>query len=84
MPFANAGTLGVKPGNRDALVEILTRANPELASAAGCPLYEVGVNDDEPDHVFVLELWESAEAHQASLQLESCARPSPKPCPFYR
>lgn len=71
MTFANVGTLGVKPGNRAALVEILTRANPELGPAAGCLLYEVGVNDDELDCVFVIELWESAEAHQASLQLES-------------
>lgn len=70
MTFANVGTLGVKPGARDQLVTILTRASPELASA-GCLLYEVGVNDDSPDTVFVVELWESAAAHQASLQLES-------------
>ena len=35
----------------------------------GCLAYEVGVNDKEPDTVFVVELWESAEAHQASLAL---------------
>lgn len=71
MTFANVGTLGVKPGARDQVIAILTRANAELAKAAGCLLYEVGVNDDTPDTVFVVELWESAEAHQASLQLES-------------
>lgn len=70
MTFANVGTLGAKPGARDQLVAILTRASPELARA-GCLLYEVGVNDDSPDTVFVVELWETAEAHQASLQLES-------------
>lgn len=71
MTFANVGTLGVKPGSRDQVAAILTRANAELAKAAGCLLYEVGVNDDTPDTVFVVELWESAEAHQASLQLET-------------
>lgn len=70
MTFANVGTLGVKPGQRDLVVGILTRANPELA-AAGCLLYEVGVSDDQPDTVFVAELWESADAHRASLQLDS-------------
>jgi len=35
----------------------------------GCLAYEVGVNDEQPDTVFVVELWESAEAHQASLAL---------------
>lgn len=70
MTFANIGTLGSVPGKRDELVEILTRRSDELAKA-GCVLYEVGVNDDEPDTVFVAELWASPEAHQASLQLPS-------------
>ncbi|HRN30431.1 MAG TPA: putative quinol monooxygenase [Terrimesophilobacter sp.] len=70
MTFANVGTLGVKPGARDQVVAILTRPGPELA-AAGCLLYEVGTSDTEPDTVYVMELWESADAHQASLQLDS-------------
>ena len=37
----------------------------------GCLLYEVGTTDEQPDTVFVSELWESAEAHQSSLQLAS-------------
>ncbi|MBO1901101.1 antibiotic biosynthesis monooxygenase [Leucobacter weissii] len=70
MTFANVGTLGALPGRRDEIVTILTRLNADLAEA-GCLLYEVGVNEDAPDTVFVAELWESAEAHRASLQLES-------------
>lgn len=70
MTYANVGTLGALPGKRDELVAHLTRRSPELADA-GCLLYEVGVNDDHPDTVFVAELWESAEAHRASLQLPS-------------
>ncbi|MDJ0459264.1 putative quinol monooxygenase [Arthrobacter sp. NQ7] len=70
MTFANVGLLGTKPGQRDALVAILVRPKPGMKEA-GCLLYEVGINDDMPDTVFVSELWESADAHQASLQLES-------------
>lgn len=70
MVFANVGSIQVKPGCRDELVAILTRPNSDLADA-GCLSYEVGVNDDEPDTVFVTELWESAEAHRASLELAS-------------
>ena len=68
MTFANAGTLGCAPGQRDALVALLTRRSPVL-SESGCLAYEVGVNDEQPDSVFVVELWTSAEAHRASLQL---------------
>ena len=70
MTFANVGTLGTQPGQREAVVAILTRANPQLAEA-GCLLYEVGTSDEQPDTVFVTELWTSAEAHQESLQLSS-------------
>ncbi|WP_017589474.1 putative quinol monooxygenase [Nocardiopsis ganjiahuensis] len=70
MTFANVGTLEVQPGKRDEVVAILTRRNPQL-DEAGCLLYEVGVSEEHPDTVFVTELWESAEAHRTSLQLDS-------------
>ncbi len=68
MTFASVGTLGVVPGKRDELISRLTRRSDTLR-AVGCLTYEVGFNDDEPDTVFVVELWESTEAHQASLAL---------------
>ncbi|WP_309068964.1 putative quinol monooxygenase [Microbacterium sp.] len=68
MTFANVGTLGTESGRRDELVAILTRRSDRLAEV-GCLLYEVGTSDDQPDTVFVMELWESADAHRASLAL---------------
>ena len=68
MTFANVGTLGAVAGKRDELVAHLTRRSTALGEA-GCLAYEVGVNDDDPDTVYVVELWESAEAHRASLAL---------------
>jgi len=65
--FVNAGTLGTVPGARDELVAILTRRDDALREI-GCLVYEVGTND-EPDAVLVVEIWESAAAHAASLQL---------------
>ncbi|GAA1245732.1 hypothetical protein GCM10009676_34600 [Prauserella halophila] len=67
MTFANVGTLGAVPGRRDELAAHLSRRSDVLGEA-GCLLYEVGVGED-PDTVYVMELWTSAEAHQASLQL---------------
>jgi quinol monooxygenase YgiN len=78
--FVNAGTLGARPGRRDDLVAHLTRRSDVLAGL-GCRLYEVGVNDESPDTVFVVEVWESADAHRASLALpevqESIAQARP-------
>ncbi len=80
MTFANVGTLGALPGKRDELLSHLTRRSDALR-AIGCLAYEVGVNDEQPDTVFVVELWESADAHRASLELpevqESIAQARP-------
>ena len=67
MTFVNAGTLGTIAGHRDEFVAILTRRN-DLLRELGCHLYEVGVSDDAPDTVFVVEIWESTEAHRRSLE----------------
>ncbi|WP_127475396.1 putative quinol monooxygenase [Microbacterium sulfonylureivorans] len=70
MTFANIGSLGTLPGRRDELVSLLIRPSAALAEV-GCLLYEVGVSDDEPDIVFVAELWVSEQAHRDSLALPS-------------
>lgn len=68
MTFANVGTLGTLPGKRDELIAHLTRRSDTLR-AIGCLSYDVGANEDDPDTVYVVELWTSAAAHQASLAL---------------
>jgi quinol monooxygenase YgiN len=64
----NAGTLGAVAGKREELIAHLTRRSDYLREI-GCLAYEVGTNDDNPDTVFVVEFWESADAHRASLAL---------------
>lgn len=68
MTFANVGTIGTVPGKRDELVAHLIRRSGAL-SEIGCLAYEVGVDPDAPDTVFVVELWTSVEAHRGSLAL---------------
>ncbi|PWH06993.1 antibiotic biosynthesis monooxygenase [Brachybacterium endophyticum] len=72
MTFINAGTLGTVPDRRDEVVALLTRRDERLRDL-GCLAYEVGTNDEDPDTVYVMEVWQSAEAHQASLQDTSVA-----------
>ncbi|WP_026197424.1 putative quinol monooxygenase [Sciscionella marina] len=67
MTYINAGTLGVVAGGRDQLVSILT-ARSDLLRDLGCLVYEVGVNEEQPNTVFVVEMWTDAAAHQASLK----------------
>ena len=81
MIFANIGILGVKSGHRDKVVEILVRSKPDL-EANGCLLYEVGINNEFDNIVFISELWESSQTHKASLQLLSVQSAIQKAMPF--
>jgi quinol monooxygenase YgiN len=69
--FAMYGKLTAHPGQRDAVVQILLKAAELLESAEGCELYIVNVSDEDPDAVWVTELWRDAEAHAASLKFEN-------------
>lgn len=68
MHFGMYNRLVARPGERDALTAILLRGVDGLR-AHGCHLYLVNHPPDNPDAVWVTEVWESREAHRASLQL---------------
>lgn len=68
MRFGMYNRLVAKPGQRDALTAILMRGVDGLR-AHGCELYVISHAADDADSVWVTEVWESREAHAASLQL---------------
>lgn len=68
MTFANVGTLQAHPGKAGDVVAILVDPAADLGSH-GCLQYDVGISQDDPDTVVVVERWESADAHAASLSI---------------
>ena len=68
MPYGYLGSMKVKPGCREDVVAILTGGADGLR-AAGCLLYVVGVANDDDVTIWVSEVWQSKEHHDASLQL---------------
>jgi quinol monooxygenase YgiN len=68
--FMLHGRLAAKPGRRDELLAILT-GQADAGPLPGCRLYVVAVADDDADGVWATEIWESQEAHDASLRIES-------------
>lgn len=69
--FAMFGKLTATSGQRDELLEILLEAADIVAGVKGARLYLVNVAVDDPDGVFVYELWDSVDAHRASLEVEA-------------
>ncbi|HEX3588046.1 MAG TPA: putative quinol monooxygenase [Pseudonocardiaceae bacterium] len=68
MSYGYLGSFTTRYGHRDEVVEILCSGADGLR-AAGCHLYLVGVSDTDPNVIWVTEVWESREHHDASLQL---------------
>jgi quinol monooxygenase YgiN len=57
-----------RPGHRDDVVAILLSGADGLRQV-GCDLYVVGVSKTDDVTIWVSEVWQSKEAHDASLQL---------------
>lgn len=49
----------------------MQRARLKARRSASCQLYVVSRDVDDSDAVWVFELWDDADAHRASLQLEA-------------
>ncbi len=62
------GTMRTQPSRHDDVISILLESTEQLREH-GCRAYIVGVSDDDPDLICVSEIWDSKEAHDASLQL---------------
>jgi quinol monooxygenase YgiN len=62
------GKMMATPGQRDALIAILLEGIREMP---GCLSYVVATDPSDADAVWITEVWESGDAHQASLSLPS-------------
>jgi quinol monooxygenase YgiN len=68
MAYGYIGSMKAKPGHRDDVVSILLGGAGSLREA-GCDLYIVSVSDADEDTIWVSEVWQTKEHHDASLQL---------------
>ncbi|MBO9599268.1 MAG: antibiotic biosynthesis monooxygenase, partial [Cohnella sp.] len=55
---------------REELVSILLEASESLEHMEGCHHYIINESVDDPDTIWITELWRDAEAHAESLKNE--------------
>lgn len=60
------GKIRTTPGQREALIDILLQST---GSMPGCFSYIVARDTLDADAIWVTEVWDSPESHQASLKL---------------
>lgn len=62
------GRMKAAAGQRDALLEILLEG---IQSMSGCLSYVVAKDPNDPDAIWITEVWDSEASHKASLSLPS-------------
>lgn len=62
------GKMKAVPGQRDALLTILQEGTRNMP---GCLSYILALDSSDPDAIWITEVWDSKESHQASLSLPS-------------
>jgi quinol monooxygenase YgiN len=68
--FGLYGKLIASEGKRDELTEILLDAAHSMKELQECEIYLVSITENDPNAVFVYEVWSNEQAHKASLSLE--------------
>ena len=64
--FGLIGKITTVAGQRDALASILLEGT---AAMPGCLSYIIAADPNEPDAIWITEVWDSAASHKTSLQL---------------
>ena len=65
------GSMTAAPGRRDDLIAILTEA---VSNLLGCLSYVVAKDSRDENTIWVTEVWDSKESHDASLSLPSVTK----------
>ncbi len=68
--FSLFGKFTVEASNQKKLAAILLEAAESMKAVEGCTIYIVSVSPEEPEAVYVYEVWDDEAAHKNSLTLE--------------
>jgi quinol monooxygenase YgiN len=68
MTYALLNRLTAKPGHRQQVVGILIEAGRAFDDNSDCLLSLVSESADDPNVIWVTDLWTTREAHEAALQ----------------
>ena len=70
MKFGMQAVITAVAGKGDELADIMLQASRAVSTVDGCVLYIVQTSLTDESKILITEVWESKEAHQASLTNE--------------
>ncbi len=69
--FGLYGKMTAHPGKGDTLIQLMLNAARSLRDMEGCYLYVINRATDDPDALWIYEVWRSQADHQVSLTNEA-------------
>lgn len=73
------GSFSAHPGKRDELIALMTAS---VGDMPGCLSYIVAKDTTDPDRLWITEVWDSAQSHEASLKISLVAETIEKAMPL--
>ena len=64
------GSFKAHPGKRDELIALMTGS---VGDMPGCKSYVVAKDPQDPDAIWITEVWDTAESHKTSLSIPAVA-----------
>jgi quinol monooxygenase YgiN len=80
--FGLMSKITAHPGQGQALRHLMIEAAEVVAEAPGCDVWIVSVSPDDPDAIWVTEIWRSEHDHAASLTDERVREIIARACPL--
>lgn len=74
MNYLLINKLTTKPGKRQVVIDLLLEAGKPFDDNPSCLLYLVGASVDEPNVIWVQDIWINQEDHETAMQSEDMAR----------
>ncbi len=68
MSIARINEFQAQPGQGDALRDLIRSFVPVIQSSQGCQSCQLLQNQEDPTRILAIEVWDTVEAHQTSLQ----------------
>jgi quinol monooxygenase YgiN len=72
MNYALLNRLTAQAGKRQQVVEILLKSGKLFDDNPACLLYLVSESRDDPDEIWVVDLWTDEEEHAEALKAPGC------------
>ncbi len=69
--YGLCGKMKAHPGQRDVLLGHMLKSAENMRDVKGCYIYLIGTLPDDPDAIWITEVWANKADHDASLALEA-------------